>query len=102
MEIHQKVLFVDATTGFYRISRYPLGPFYGPVDLGLHLAGKFNSLNIGVGLLAGSIFPGSNRLILTGFSPCWGGFFVSSMGGSHSVVSCPTVTGLAVDLPCPE
>lgn len=85
MEIHQKVLFVDATTGFYRISRYPLGPFYGPVDLGLHLAGKFNSLNIGVGLLAGSIFPGSNRLILTGFSPCWGGFFVSSMGGAGLV-----------------
>jgi glyceraldehyde-3-phosphate dehydrogenase (ferredoxin) len=85
MEIHQKVLFVDATTGFYRIARYPLGPFYGPVDLGLHLAGKFNSLNIGVGLLAGSIFPGSNRLILTGFSPCWGGFFVSSMGGAGLV-----------------
>ncbi len=85
MEIHQKVLFVDATTGYYRITRYPLGPFYGPVDLGLHLAGKFNSLNIGVGLLAGSIFPGSNRLILTGFSPCWGGFFVSSMGGAGLV-----------------
>ena len=85
MEIHQKVLFVDATTGFYRITRYPLGPFYGPVDLGLHLAGKFNSLNIGVGLLAGSIFPGSNRLILTGFSPCWWGFFVSSMCGAGLV-----------------
>jgi len=85
MEIHQKVLFVDATTGYYRITRYPLGRFYGPVDLGLHLAGKFNSLNIGVGLLAGSIFPGSNRLILTGFSPCWGGFFVSSMGGAGLV-----------------
>ena len=32
MEIHQEVLFVDATTGFYRISRHPLGPFYGPID----------------------------------------------------------------------
>ncbi len=83
--IQQKVLFVDAATGFYRIARYPLDSFQGPVDLGLHLAGKFNSLNIGVGLLAGSIFPGSNRLILTGFSPCWGGFFVSSMGGAGLV-----------------
>jgi hypothetical protein len=35
--------------------------------------------------LAGSIFPGSNRLIFTGFSPCWGGFFVSSMGGAALV-----------------
>ncbi len=101
MEIHQKVLFVDAMTGISRITRYPLGPFYVPVDLGLYLAGKFNSLNIGVGLLAGSIFPGSNRPILTGFSPCWEGFFVSFMGGSHSVAFSPALTGLAVDLPCP-
>ncbi|KPK45318.1 MAG: hypothetical protein AMJ65_00245 [Phycisphaerae bacterium SG8_4] len=33
-----------------------------------------------MGLLAGSIFPASNRMILTGLPPCWGGFFVSSMG----------------------
>jgi len=85
MDAHQKVLFVDAATGYYRISRFPLGHFFGPVDLGLHLAGRYNSLNIGVGLLAGSIFPGSNRLIVTGFSPCWGGFFVSSMGGAGLV-----------------
>ncbi|OVE74365.1 aldehyde ferredoxin oxidoreductase, partial [bacterium B13(2017)] len=50
--------------------------------LGLHLSGKYNSLNIGTGILAGSILPGFNRLIFTGFSPCWGGFFISSMGGA--------------------
>ena len=83
--IHQKVLFVDAATGYYRIRRYPVGNFYGPVDLGLHLAARHNSLNFGAGLLAGSIFPGSNRLIFTGFSPCWSGFFVSSMGGAALV-----------------
>jgi glyceraldehyde-3-phosphate dehydrogenase (ferredoxin) len=96
MPIHQKVLFVDAASGFYRIGRYPLGAFYGPVDLGLHLAGRFNSLNIGVGLLAGSIFPGSNRLILTGFSPAWGGFFVSSMGGAGLVFDNLGVNMLAL------
>ncbi|MCY2993079.1 MAG: aldehyde ferredoxin oxidoreductase [Planctomycetota bacterium] len=85
MTIHQKVLFVDASTGFYRVARYPLGDFFGLVDLGLHLAGKFNSLNLGVGLLAGSILPGSNRLIVSGFSTCWGGFYVSSMGGAGLV-----------------
>jgi glyceraldehyde-3-phosphate dehydrogenase (ferredoxin) len=85
MDAHQKVLFVDAATGFYRMSRYPIGQFYGPVDLGLFLAGQHNSLNVGVGLLAASIFPGSNRLIFTGFSPCWGGFYVSSMGGGGLV-----------------
>jgi glyceraldehyde-3-phosphate dehydrogenase (ferredoxin) len=85
MDAHQKVLFVDAATGYYRVSRFAVGEFFGPVDLGLHLAGKHNSLNIGAGLLAGSIFPGSNRLIFTGFSPCWGGFYVSSMGGAGLV-----------------
>jgi glyceraldehyde-3-phosphate dehydrogenase (ferredoxin) len=85
MESHQKVLFVDADSGFYRVTRYPLGDFFGPVDLGLHLAGKHNSLNIGVGLLAGSILPGSNCLIVSGSSTCWGGFFVSTMGGAGLV-----------------
>ena len=80
-----KVLIVDAASGFYRVQRYPLGAFFGPVDLGLHLAGKYNSLNIGTGIFAGSIFPGSNRLVFNGFSPCWGGFYVSSMGGAGLV-----------------
>ncbi len=81
----QKVLLIDARTDFYRIRRYEVGRFFGPVDLGLHLSSHTQSLNIGVGLLAGSIFPGSNRLFLTGFSPCWRGFYVSSMGGAGLV-----------------
>ena len=85
VDIQQKVLFVDAGTGYYRLAKYPVGDFFGPVDLGLHLAGRFNSLNIGVGLLAGSILPGSNRLVFSGWSPCWGGFYVSSMGGAGLV-----------------
>ena len=39
-------------------------------------------MNVGGGLLAGSVFPGSNRLVFTGISPCWHGFYVSSMGGA--------------------
>lgn len=86
MEKVIKVLHVDAGTSFYRVERFPVGPFWGPVDLGLHLtgreAGRHGVLNFGTGLLAGSIFPGSNRLIFTGHSPCWGGFYVSAMGGA--------------------
>jgi len=85
MDSTLKVLFVNATDAFYRIKKYKVGDFFGPVDLGLHLAGRYKSLNIGVGLLSGSIFPGSNRLIFTGFSPCWGGFYISSMGGAGLV-----------------
>jgi glyceraldehyde-3-phosphate dehydrogenase (ferredoxin) len=85
MESHQKVLFVDADSGYYRMERFTVGDFFGPVDLGLHLATRFDSLNIGTGLLAGSIVPGSNRLVMSGFSPCWSGFYISSMGGAGLV-----------------
>ena len=80
-----RVLLLDASTGFYRMQRYQVGDFFGPVDLGIHLAHKHNSLNIGAGLLAGSVLPGSNRLIVSGISPCWHGFYVSSMGGAALV-----------------
>ena len=85
MDTQLRVLLVDASTAFYRMNRYKLGDFFGPIDLGLYMSGRHNSLNLGVGLLAGSIFPGSNRLMFTGFSPCWGGFFISSMGGAGLV-----------------
>jgi glyceraldehyde-3-phosphate dehydrogenase (ferredoxin) len=85
MDKNQKVLMVDASTGFYRTDRYEIGKFFGPVDLGLHLSGKYKSLNIGVGLLAGSIFPGSNRLVVSGYTENWHGFYVSSMGGAGLV-----------------
>ncbi len=85
MDSQLKILMVDASNGYYRVQRHELGRFFGPVDAGLHLSGQHNSLNIGGGILAGSIFPGSNRLIFSGFSPCWGGFYISSMGGAALV-----------------
>ncbi len=85
MESTLRVLLVDAGTAFYRVNRYKVGEFFGPVDLGLHLSGRHNSLNFGTGLFCGSIFPGSNRMIFSGFSPSWGGFYISSMGGAGLV-----------------
>jgi glyceraldehyde-3-phosphate dehydrogenase (ferredoxin) len=85
MDATQRVLFVDPATGFYRMRRYKVGKYFGPVDLGLHLADRYRSLNIGTGLFAGSILPGSNRLVVTGFSPAWRGFYVSSLGGAGLV-----------------
>jgi len=85
MQHYQKVLFIDASTGFYRMKQYSLDEYLGPVDLGLHLSGRLWCVNIGTGLLAGSILPGSNRLFINGFSPCWRGFFISSMGGAGLV-----------------
>ncbi|MBJ6723362.1 aldehyde ferredoxin oxidoreductase N-terminal domain-containing protein [Geomesophilobacter sediminis] len=85
MATHQKVLLVDPSTGFYKTVKYGFDRYFGPVDLGIHLADKKNSLNFGVGIFAGSIFPGSNRLVVTGHSPCWQGLYVSSMGGAGLV-----------------
>ncbi len=82
METTQKALYIDSSTGFYKVRRYKVGEYFGPVDLGLHISGRTQSLNFGVGLFAGSIFPGSNRMMFTGFSPAWRGFYVSSMGGA--------------------
>lgn len=44
METTQKVLFVDASTGFYRVRRYKVGDYFGPVDLGVHLSGRLRGM----------------------------------------------------------
>ena len=80
-----KVLMIDASNSYYKLNRFKVDDFFGPVDLGIHFSHKYKSLNVGVGLLAGSIFPGSNRLVFSGISPCWHGFYISSMGGAGLV-----------------
>lgn len=85
MNMFQRVLLVDAASGFYKTSKYSLERYLGPVDLGIHMTEIYRSLNFGVGLFAGSILPGSNRLVVTGFSPCWQGNYISSMGGAGLV-----------------
>ena len=59
-----------------------------------------NALTIGAGLLAGSVFPGSNRLVFARISPCWHGFYISSMGGAALVfdnlgINCLSIIGKA-------
>src|SRR5512138_909470 len=85
MNMFQRVLLVDPATGFYKMRKYGFDRYFGPVDLGIHMTSQNRSLNFGVGIFAGSIFPGSNRLVVTGFSPCWQGYYISSMGGAGLV-----------------
>ena len=96
MNTYLKALIVNVADGFYKVNRYKVGDYFGPVDLGLHLSRHFGSLNIGAGLLAGSIFPGSNRLIVTGFSPAWSGFYVSTRGGAGLVFNDLGIDMLAI------
>ena len=85
MDMFQRVLLVDPANGFYKMRKFGFDRYFGPVDLGIHMTEEYRSLNFGVGIFAGSIFPGSNRLVITGFSPCWQGYYISSMGGAGLV-----------------
>ena len=38
MNMFQRVLLVDPASGFYKIKKYGFDRYFGPVDLGIHLA----------------------------------------------------------------
>jgi len=78
----QRALHIDLATGFYRVERIRDPAIVGPVDFGFRQWLASRALCIGGGPFMGSILPGSNRLILTGHSPCWDGFYVSTLGGA--------------------
>lgn len=78
MNMFQRVLLVDPATGFYKINKYNLDRYFGG------------------GLFAGSILPGSNRLVVIGFSPCGQGYYVSSMGGSGLVFDILVINMLSL------
>ncbi len=55
----------------------------GPVDYGWKRYQQDNQcMTFGSGLLSGSTISGSRRLVFTGYSPQWDGFFISSLGGA--------------------
>ena len=58
----------------------------GPVQYGWDRFQKDpKSMTFGGGLLAGSPLPGTRRMIISGYSPAWEGFYVSAMGGAMFV-----------------
>ncbi len=91
-----KVFTIDVETSLNYIENYKVGDFFGPVDLGFHLSKKNNSLNIGTGLFADSTLSGSNRLMFTGNSPCWDGFYVSAMGGAGLIFESLDISMLSI------
>lgn len=78
----QKALSIDLSSGYYRVDRIQDPDILGPVDYGLKQWRKKGALCFGGGPFMGSILPGSNRLVFAGYSPCWDGFFISTMGGA--------------------
>lgn len=79
----QRELTVHLNNGHWYVRPMDDEAVLGPIDYGWR---RFNlypdSFTFGEGLLAGSSIPGARRLVFTGWSPQWDGFYVSSMGGA--------------------
>jgi len=89
-KLMQRELLIDAATGEFEISPIDDERIIGPVDYGwLRFQQDPDSFCWGGGPLAGSRIPGTRRLVFTGYSPAWEGFYISSLGGgayiSHRV-----------------
>lgn len=99
MAMEYKVVFVDVGKRVWRLERFPLTRYLGPIELGvdLHL-NRFksfmydvfhenNALVMGCGPFAGSSLFGVHRLIFVFRSPHSRGLHVSAMGGvAHSFI----------------
>ncbi len=95
-EIKQHALTLDAGTGEHELSEHPFPETIGPVDLALEMRARGDFLCIGSGVLAGSIIPGSNRLVVAGHSPVWDGFYISSLGGGSLIWDGIGISTLAI------
>lgn len=85
-KLMQRELVIDAATGDYEIQPVVDERIVGPVDYGwVRYQEDPDSLCWGGGPLAGSNIPGTRRLVFTGYSPAWEGFYISSLGGGAYV-----------------
>lgn len=79
----QRELTVHLNNGNWYVRPLEDERIFGPVDYGWYRYNSYpDSFTFGEGLLAGSSIPGSRRLVFTGWSPQWDGFYISSMGGA--------------------
>lgn len=95
-QVIQYGLVIDAADGSCEIREYPLPEVIGPLDFGLAMEREGDFLCIGSGVLAGSVIPGSNRLVFTGQSSLWGGFYVSTMGGAALIWDGTGISFMAI------
>ena len=80
--IQQKALIIDAAKKEWNVETITDERILGPVDFGFYMNQKEDYFCIGAGALAGSLVPGTHRLIISGKSPIWGTFYISTMGGA--------------------
>lgn len=81
--VSARALFVSAADGSHELRPVDDPRVVGPIDFAWSLgdAGRAHT-TFGVGPIAGSVVPGSNRLVVTGWSPIWDTFYPSTIGGA--------------------
>jgi glyceraldehyde-3-phosphate dehydrogenase (ferredoxin) len=97
----QRALYVDLASGYYRVERIRGLDIIGPVDFGFAEWNRTRATCIGGGAFMGSVLPGSNRLIVTGHSPCWDGFYISTIGGAAAIFENLGINYVALNGRCP-
>lgn len=107
----QRALFVDLASGYYRVERIrsrdasgapgAQPPILGPVDFGFAQWIRSRATCFGGGAFMGSVLPGSNRMIVTGHSPCWDGFYISTIGGAAATFENVGINYVALNGRCP-
>ena len=98
-QLNQRELVINLPTGEYEVNpiqrRIQGIDIIGPVDYGWARykqasrkakGGIPKIMTWGTGPLAGSRIPGTRRLVFTGYSPLWDGFYISSMGGAGYIL----------------
>jgi glyceraldehyde-3-phosphate dehydrogenase (ferredoxin) len=99
--LQQKALKIDLYNGYYRVERVHDPAIIGPVDFGFAEWVRAKATCFGGGPFMGSILPGANRLMVTGHSPCWDGFYVSTVGGAALTFENVGINYVSLSSRCP-
>ena len=84
--LDMRELVLDCSTRSFQVEQLSDQGLIGPVQYGWDRFQKDpESMTFGGGVLAGSPLAGTRRMVFTGYSPSWEGFYVSAMGGAMFV-----------------
>jgi glyceraldehyde-3-phosphate dehydrogenase (ferredoxin) len=100
--IPQKALYINALNGSFRVEDVKDEEVIGPLDFAFKYANDDNKFFFGSGVLAGSIIPGTRRLIFCGRSPLWKNFYISTMGGAALIFHHLGINYVVIEGTCPD
>ncbi|MBN2459243.1 aldehyde ferredoxin oxidoreductase [Candidatus Woesearchaeota archaeon] len=100
--IPQKALYVNAADGSFRVEEVKDEEIIGPLDFAYKYAYPKDKFFFGMGPLAGSIIPGSRRMIFCGKSPQWDNFYISTMGGAAQIFFHLNINYVVIEGACKE